>query len=279
MFILIALAILPVALLPISTSVPVLILILFAMAEVALFVAVFRLGFTMRVLLAELAGFFAIALLAIFASQLFASTPPILDANGEPIPNSNDRICYDFALRLAQKRGDTQQVEKLKRQGSPPYYGNDVALKIAAYLTDLNNYMSKNPAIAKSARIIVLTTYDSDEDIYRGLQAGAKGYLLKETEPDELLNAICTVHRGQQYIPSDVGAKLAQRLSNPELTERELAVLRSLAQGMNNAEIADALSIGEGTVKSHVNRILNKLDVSDRTQAVIVAVKRGIVSL
>ncbi|MEA5503947.1 response regulator transcription factor [Halotia wernerae UHCC 0503] len=134
-------------------------------------------------------------------------------------------------------------------------------------------------AIAKSARIIVLTTYDSDEDIYRGLQAGAKGYLLKETEPDELLNAIHTVHRGQQYIPPDVGAKLAQRLSNPELSERELEVLQSLAQGMSNADIATALSIGEGTVKSHVNRILNKLDVSDRTQAVIVAVKRGIVSL
>jgi two-component system, NarL family, response regulator len=134
-------------------------------------------------------------------------------------------------------------------------------------------------AATKSARIIVLTTYDSDEDIYRGLQAGAKGYLLKETEPDELLNAIRTVHRGQQYIPPDVGAKLVQRLSNPELSERELAVLRSLAQGMSNADIAAALSIGEGTVKSHVNRILNKLDVSDRTQAVIVAVKRGIVSL
>ncbi|MCC5668353.1 response regulator transcription factor [Nostoc sp. CHAB 5784] len=134
-------------------------------------------------------------------------------------------------------------------------------------------------ATAKSARIIVLTTYDSDEDIYRGLQAGAKGYLLKETEPDELLNAIRTVHRGQKYIPPDVGAKLVQRLSNPELSERELEVLRSLAQGMSNADIAAALSIGEGTVKSHVNRILNKLDVSDRTQAVIVAVKRGIVSL
>jgi two-component system, NarL family, response regulator len=134
-------------------------------------------------------------------------------------------------------------------------------------------------AIAKSAQIIVLTTYDSDEDIYRGLQAGAKGYLLKETEPDELLNAIRTVHRGQQYIPPDVGAKLVQRMSNPELSERELEVLRSLAQGMSNADIAAALSIGEGTVKSHVNRILNKLDVSDRTQAVIVAVKRGIVSL
>jgi two-component system NarL family response regulator len=134
-------------------------------------------------------------------------------------------------------------------------------------------------AESKSARIIVLTTYDSDEDIYRGLQAGAKGYLLKETEPDELLNAIRAIHRGQQYIPPDVGAKLVQRLSNPVLSERELAVLRAMAQGMSNAEIAVALSIGEGTVKSHVNRILSKLDVNDRTQAVIVAVKRGIVNL
>jgi two-component system NarL family response regulator len=134
-------------------------------------------------------------------------------------------------------------------------------------------------AESKSARIIVLTTYDSDEDIYRGLQAGAKGYLLKETEPDELLSAIRAVYRGQRYIPPDVGAKLVQRLSNPVLSERELAVLRSMAQGKSNADIATALSIGEGTVKSHVNRILSKLDVNDRTQAVIVAVKRGIVNL
>ena len=132
---------------------------------------------------------------------------------------------------------------------------------------------------SKSARIIVLTTYDSDEDIYRGLQAGAQGYLLKDTEPDELFNAIRTIHRGEQYIPSNVGVKLIQRMNNPVLSERELAVLRSMAQGMSNADIATALSISAGTVKSHVNRILSKLDVDDRTQAVIVAVKRGIVSL
>ncbi|MBD2463491.1 response regulator transcription factor [Oscillatoria sp. FACHB-1407] len=131
----------------------------------------------------------------------------------------------------------------------------------------------------KSARIIVLTTYDGDEDIYRGLQAGAKGYLLKDSKPDELLDAIRIVHRGQQYIPPDVGAKLVQRMGNPELSERELEVLRSMAQGMTNQDIAAALNIGESTVKSHVNRILGKLGVSDRTQAVIIAVKRGIVSL
>ena len=131
----------------------------------------------------------------------------------------------------------------------------------------------------KSARIIVLTTYDGDEDIYRGLQAGAKGYLLKDAKPNELLNAIRIVNRGQQYIPPEVGAKLVQRMSNPELSDRELEVLRLMGQGMSNSEIATALTIGESTVKSHVNRILSKLGVSDRTQAVITAVKRGIVTL
>ncbi|BAY99840.1 two-component response regulator NarL subfamily protein [Tolypothrix tenuis PCC 7101] len=131
----------------------------------------------------------------------------------------------------------------------------------------------------KPARIIVLTTYDGDEDIYRGLQAGAKGYLLKDAKPNELLNAIRMVYRGQQYIPPEVGAKLVQRMSNPELSERELEVLGLMAQGMSNSDIATALTIGESTVKSHVNRILSKLGVSDRTQAVIIAVKRGIVSL
>jgi two-component system, NarL family, response regulator len=131
----------------------------------------------------------------------------------------------------------------------------------------------------KFARIIVLTTYDGDEDIYSGLHSGAQGYLLKDAKPNELLNAIRTVHRGERYIPPDVGAKLVERLGNPELSERELEVLGLMAKGMNNSDIATALTIGESTVKSHVNRILSKLGVSDRTQAVIVAVKRGIVSL
>jgi two-component system, NarL family, response regulator len=131
----------------------------------------------------------------------------------------------------------------------------------------------------KQARIIVLTTYDADEDIYRGLRAGAQGYLLKDTGADELLNAIRTVHSGRKYISPEVGSKLAERMSNPELSQREFEVLGLMAQGMNNLGIATALSIGESTVKTHVNRILSKLGVSDRTKAVIVAAKRGLVNL
>lgn len=131
----------------------------------------------------------------------------------------------------------------------------------------------------KSARIIVLTTYDGDEDIYRGLQAGAQGYLLKDAKPIELLNAIRIVHSGQQYVSSTVASKLVKRINNPILSERELDVLRLIAQGLSNQDIGSALNIGESTVKSHVTHILNKLGVSDRTQAVIVGVKRGLVSL
>ncbi len=133
--------------------------------------------------------------------------------------------------------------------------------------------------LVDDARIIVLTTYDSDEDIYRGLRAGAKGYLLKDAEPDELLVAIRTVHSGKKYIPPDIGAKLAERLSNPQLSDRELEVIRLMVAGKSTQEISAALSIAESTVKFHVNNILSKLGVSDRTQAIVAALKRGIVSI
>ncbi len=132
---------------------------------------------------------------------------------------------------------------------------------------------------APTARIVVLTTYDSDEDIYRGLRAGAKAYLLKDTPPQELLDTIRAVHAGQTRIPPDVAAKLAERMTGPELTHRELDVLRLLMSGKSNKQIAAALFISEGTVKTHVNNILGKLGASDRTQAVTTALKRGIVSL
>jgi two-component system NarL family response regulator len=129
------------------------------------------------------------------------------------------------------------------------------------------------------ARIILLTTYDGDEDIYRGLRAGAKAYLLKDAPCEELLETIRLVRNGQKCITAEVGAKLAERLEGPELTERERQVLRLMAGGRSNYEIGAALFITEGTVKFHVNHILNKLGVNDRTQAVIVALKRGIASL
>lgn len=135
----------------------------------------------------------------------------------------------------------------------------------------------QNICTEKSANVIILTTYDGDEDIYNGIQAGAKGYLLKDTEPEEILKAIRTVASGQKYISKAVATKLKERMEKPELSQRELEVLQLITNGNTNHQIAAALFITEGTVKYHVNNILGKLGVSDRTQAVIAAVKRGIV--
>jgi len=129
------------------------------------------------------------------------------------------------------------------------------------------------------ARIIIVTTYEGDEDIYRSLRAGAKGYLLKDTPREALIEAIIAVHKGQRWIPTEVATKLAERIGMPDLTQREVEVLRLLVAGKSNKEVGEALAITEGTVKAHVNNILDKLGVSDRTQAVTTALKRGIVRL
>ncbi len=127
--------------------------------------------------------------------------------------------------------------------------------------------------------IILLTTYDGDEDIYRGLRAGAKSYLLKDASTQEILSAIRQVSAGKNHISQVVGAKLAERAQIPELSESERQVLQRLATGRSNQEIALALSIAESTVKFHVNNILSKLGVNNRTEAAIVALKRGIAKL
>jgi DNA-binding NarL/FixJ family response regulator len=127
------------------------------------------------------------------------------------------------------------------------------------------------------ARIIVLTTYDGDEDIYRSVQAGAQGYLLKDMFFEELESAIRKVHGGARLIPGSVAERLAARMSSSELTSRELEVLKQIVDGKSNKEIANILSISEATVKSHINNILSKLGVSDRTQAATRALQRGIV--
>jgi two-component system, NarL family, response regulator len=132
-------------------------------------------------------------------------------------------------------------------------------------------------ALDAGARIIILTTYESDEDIYQGLRAGAKGYLLKDTPRDQIIDAILAVHAGRTYIPSQVGEKLATRLVTDQLTEREIAILRFVAAGQSNKEIARKLDISEGTVKFYTNSIYSKLGVTSRTEAIAVAAKRGLI--
>jgi DNA-binding NarL/FixJ family response regulator len=128
-----------------------------------------------------------------------------------------------------------------------------------------------------AARIIILTTFEGDEDVYRGLRAGARAYLLKDTQLEDLIHCIRIVHDGKNYIPPTIGAKLAERMKGPELSGREVEVLRLMAGGRSNKEIAGSLFVSEGTVKGHVNHILAKLGANGRTEAARIAMKRGLV--
>lgn len=127
------------------------------------------------------------------------------------------------------------------------------------------------------ARVVMLTTFEGDVEIRRALEAGARGYLLKTMPPGEVIDAIRQVHAGKKRIPPAVAARLAEHLADEALTVREIEVLRHVAAGGRNKEIADRLSISEETVKVHVKHIMEKLGASDRTEAVAVATRRGII--
>jgi two-component system NarL family response regulator len=134
-------------------------------------------------------------------------------------------------------------------------------------------------ATDKKARIIVLTTFDGDEDIYRAIQAGAKGYLLKDVPREGLMDSIRRVYAGETSVPLHLVAKLADRVSGESLSEREIEVLKLMAQGKSNKEIAAALFISEGTVKSHGKSIFARMNVRSRAEAVAEASRRGLIRL
>jgi DNA-binding NarL/FixJ family response regulator len=131
----------------------------------------------------------------------------------------------------------------------------------------------------ENAHIVVLTTYDGDEDIYRAIKAGAKAYLLKDTARDALVDTVRRVHAGETYLPPQLAAKLAERVSGEALSPREIDVLQRMAVGKSNKEIGAELFISEGTVKTHIKSIFSKLDVVSRTEAVATATRRGLIQL
>ena len=129
------------------------------------------------------------------------------------------------------------------------------------------------------ARIIMLTTFEGDVEIQRALEAGARGYLLKNMPPRELVEVIRQVHAGKKRVPAEVAAHLAEHMSDEDLTARETEVLRQVAGGNRNRDIAELLFISEETVKVHIKHIMDKLGAKDRTQAIAIAVRRGIIQL
>jgi len=130
-----------------------------------------------------------------------------------------------------------------------------------------------------NAQIVVLTTYDSDEHIYRAIKAGAKAYLLKDTARDALVETVRRVFVGETYLPPPIAAKLAERVSGAALSQREMEVLQRMATGKSNKEIGTELFISDGTVKTHVSSIFSKLEVVSRTEAIATATRRGLIQL
>jgi DNA-binding NarL/FixJ family response regulator len=169
--------------------------------------------------------------------------------------------------------GDGQEAVELWRSLRPDVVLMDLRMPKVEGVEAIRRIRAEDP----KAGIIVLTTFDHDEDIYAGLRAGAKAYLLKDVQPEELFSCIRAVHAGEAYLQPKVAAKLAQRVQEEPLTEREEQILKLLAEGKSNRAIGAVLHITESTVKSHMKSLFVKLDVTSRAEAISLAARRGLV--
>jgi two-component system NarL family response regulator len=173
---------------------------------------------------------------------------------------------------IVARASDGRQAVEACRQHQPDVILIDLRMPVLNGVEAIKEIVVCSP----KSRIIVLTTYDGDEDIHRALKAGASAYLLKDVFREELIAAIRNVSAGGRHISQHVAERLAERSFSEELTEREVGVLKLVAKGKSNREIGESLNITEGTVKAHINNILNKLNASDRTHAAMIALQRGL---
>jgi len=184
-------------------------------------------------------------------------------------------IASEPGLRVIAQTGKGNEALELYRQKRPDVVLMDLRLPGQGGVEATLAIRKEFP----DARIIVLTTFDADEDIYRAIQSGAKSYLLKDTPDDELSAAIRAVYAGEQPLPPKVAERLAKRQERADLSQRELEVLQLLTKGRSNKEIGSSLFISEDTVKAHLKTLFAKLRVQDRTEAAISAIRHGIVHL
>jgi DNA-binding NarL/FixJ family response regulator len=178
-------------------------------------------------------------------------------------------------MKLIAEASDGQEAVESFRLHRPDVTLMDIQMPGFNGIEAISKIQSEFP----DARIIVLTTYTGDAQVVKALRAGARAYILKGHVHRELLEIIRAVHAGQKKIPPDIAAELAEHATDDELTQREIDVLRLIAAGNSNKLIADQLSISEATVKSHVTNILSKLGANDRSHAVTIGLKRGIIEL
>lgn len=178
-------------------------------------------------------------------------------------------------MTVVAQTGTGEEAVALFPQHQPHVTLMDLRLPKMSGVNAILAIRSRFPA----ARFVVLTTYEGDEDIHRALAAGAKGYIIKGMPYQTLIEALLRVHTGGRFLPPPVARALASRMPDSDLSSREQEVLRHIVAGMSNKEIAGLLGITEATVKCHVSTILTRLNVSDRTQAVVTALQRGLVHL
>ncbi|MGH8260365.1 MAG: response regulator [Steroidobacteraceae bacterium] len=178
-------------------------------------------------------------------------------------------------MEVVAEAADGEEATELYERHLPDVMVLDLRMPKRDGVSVVQQVLERHPR----ARLLIMTTYDGDEDIFRCLSQGAKGYMLKDAPRQEILSAIRAVSEDRPYASSSIAAKALQRMGKPSLTQRELDVLQLLAEGRSNKDIARRLSITEGTAKTHVKAILTKLDAISRTEAVAVAHKRGMIRL
>ena len=181
----------------------------------------------------------------------------------------------DPEMEVVGEAADGAQAVDMFERCNPNLILMDLRMPVKDGIAATREIRGKHP----DARILMLTTYDGDTDIHRAIEAGARGYVLKNSTGDKLIPALRAVAAGEKWIPKEIATRLASRKLFEELTSRELEVLQQMAKGLANKEIGDALKITEYTVKDHLKKILGKLHVADRTEAVTVALQRGIIQL
>jgi DNA-binding NarL/FixJ family response regulator len=184
-------------------------------------------------------------------------------------------VATEPGLEVVAEAGNGEEALEKYRERCPDVVLMDLSMPVMDGISATRAILDEFPA----AKVIVLTTYDGDEDIHRALDAGAMGYLVKEMVAADVLNVIRTVHGGRRGIPHAVAAKLAEHTPRVPLTPRETEVLSLVANGLSNAEVAARIGRTEGTIKVHLKNILQKLDADDRTEAVTTGLRRGFIRL
>ena len=202
----------------------------------------------------------------------------ILIADDDPIIREGlvEVLTRQKDMSVIGEAGDGDEVCQLYDKLSPDILLLDLRMPKKDGLQVLIELMSRRVC---KARIIVMSAYDSEQDICNAFRAGARAFLAKDARPQQIREAVLKVAEGESFIPPELGFKLAESMSHPELSQRETQVLQFLARGKSNKEIGRALLISGGTVQLHVKSILRKLDAVGRTQAIAIAARRGLISL